>query len=109
LSTAKTLDRRSETGVEKENLGGGEHGEGGGREKKCWETWKFRFDERLTKGKEGELIAATYNIRGGAEGKTINLATLMNDHGIDILAIQETKCTGRQAYWGWKRWLRKKW
>jgi hypothetical protein len=45
LSKAKTLDRRSEPGVEKENLGGGEHGEGGGREKKCWETWKFRFDE----------------------------------------------------------------
>ena len=108
LSKAKTLDRRSEPGVEKENLGGGEHGEGGGREKKCWETWKFRFDERLTKAKEGELIAATYNIRGGAEGKTINLATLMNDHDIDILAIQETKCPGRQAYWGWKKMIEEK-
>jgi exonuclease III len=27
----------------------------------------------------------------------------MKDCAIDILAIQETKCTGRQAYWGWKR------
>jgi hypothetical protein len=102
LSKAKTLDSKGEPGVEKENLGGGKHGEGGRREKEYWETWKFRFDEQ-PKGREGELVTATYNIRGGAEGKTINLFNLMKDCAIDILAIQETKCTGRQAYWGWKR------
>ena len=104
LNNAKTLDSKSEPGVDKENLGGGEYGEEGGRrEKECWETWEFRFSERPTRGKEGELVTATYNIRGGAESKTEDLFSLMQDHEIDILAIQETKCRGRKAYWGWKK------
>ena len=104
LSNAKTLDSKRESGVNKENLGGGEYGEEGGRrQKECWETWEFRFSDRPTRGREGELVTATYNICGGAESKTEDLFSLMQDQEIDILAIQETKCKGKKAYWGWKK------